>query len=71
MKLRQLLECTIDVTKPVSELSAVITAVLSAIPNVDQRADVLRQIDDEIVTALLALEESKTEETADDGNGHI
>ena len=65
MKLRQLLECTIDVTQPVAELSAVISAVISAHPDVDQRAEILRQLDDEITAALLALEEAP----ADDGNG--
>lgn len=65
MKLRQLFECTIDVTQPVGEISAVISAVLSTIPDVEQRADILRKIDDEITAALLALEESK--EGAEDG----
>lgn len=69
MKLRQLLECTIDISQPVAELSAVISAVLSAIPDVDQRVEVLRKIDDEIVAALLALEETEGEAPADDGNG--
>lgn len=65
MKIRQLIECTIDIAQPVSEISAVISAVLSAIPDVDGRAEVLRKIDDEIMAALLALEETK--EAADDG----
>lgn len=65
MKARQLIECTVDLSQPASELSAVITAVLSAVPTVDQRAEILRQIDDEIVAALLALEEAEK----DDGNG--
>ncbi|MDR9852882.1 hypothetical protein RJP21_04610 [Paenibacillus sp. VCA1] len=68
MKIRQLLECTIDVAQPVAEISAVISAVLHAIPDVDQRAEVLRKIDDEIVNALIALEESK-EAAADGGDG--
>lgn len=38
MKIRQLLECTVDLAQPLAELSAVITAVLSAIPDVEQRA---------------------------------
>lgn len=65
MKIRQLIECTIDIAQPVPEISAVISAVISAIPDVEGRAEVLRKIDDEIVSALLALEESK--EAADDG----
>lgn len=66
MKLRQLFECTIDTAQPLPELSAVISAVISAIPDVDQRADILRKLDDEIVTALIALEEEAVD---DDGNG--
>lgn len=66
MKVRQLLECTVDIAQPVTELSAVISAVLSALPDVEQRAQVLRQLDDEIVSALLALEETK-EGAEDDG----
>lgn len=65
MKIRQLIECTIDIAQPVSEISAAISAVLSAIPDVEGRAEVLRKIDDEIMAALLALEETK--EVADDG----
>lgn len=65
MKIRQLIECTIDIAQPVSEITAVISAVISAIPDVEGRAEVLRKIDDEIMTALLALEETK--EAADDG----
>lgn len=68
MKVRQLIECTIDTTQPVAELSAVISAVLSVIPDVEQRAEVLRSIDDEIVNALVALEDAK-EAAADGGNG--
>ena len=66
MKVRQLLECTVDISQPLAELSAVITAVLSAIPDVEQRADILRQLDDEIVKALLALDDAEkpTEEAA-------
>lgn len=68
MKIRQLLECTIDISQPVAELSAVISAVISTIPDVDQRAEVLRKIDDEIVAALLALEETEGEAPADGTN---
>lgn len=68
MKIRQLIECTIDIAQPVSEISAVISAVISAIPDVEGRAEVLRKIDDEITNALLALEESK-EVAADGGDG--
>jgi len=66
MKLRQLIECTIDVAQPIPELAAVITTVLSTIPDVEQRAELLRQLDDEIVTALLALDDvNKPEEVAE------
>lgn len=68
MKIRQLLECTIDISQPVAELSAVISAVISTIPDVDQRAEVLRKIDDEIVAALFALEETEGEAPADGTN---
>jgi len=68
MKIRQLIECTIDTAQPVPELSAVISAVLSVIPDIEQRAEVLRKIDEEIVSALLALEKSK-EAAADGGDG--
>jgi hypothetical protein len=65
MKLRQLFECTIDIAQPLPELSAVISTVLSAVPNVEQRAEILRRLDDEIVAALLALDDAeKPEEVA-------
>ncbi|WP_068616621.1 hypothetical protein [Paenibacillus tuaregi] len=71
MKLRQLLECTVDLAHPSAELTSVISAVLSAIPSVEERAEILRRIDDEIVVALAALEEAEVteEEPADGGNG--
>lgn len=68
MKIRQLVECTIDASHPVEELSGVISAVLSVIPDVEQRAEVLRKIDDEITNALVALEDAK-EAAADGGDG--
>lgn len=65
MKVRQLLECTVDIAQPLAELSAVITAVLSAIPDVEQRAEILRHLDDEIVKALLALDDVEPTEGAE------
>lgn len=64
MKIRQLLECTVDLAQPLPELRAVITAVLSAIPDVEQRAELLRQLDDEIVAALLDLDDADSTEEA-------
>lgn len=64
MKLRQLLEFTVDISQPLPELSAVITATLSAIPDVEHRAEILRRLDDEIVAALCALDAA--EETAEE-----
>lgn len=68
MKIRQLLECTIDISQPLPELSAVITAVLSAIPDVEQRAEILRQLDEEIVAALLALDDAQKAEDSSEGS---
>ncbi|WP_339306935.1 hypothetical protein [Paenibacillus sp. FSL R5-0519] len=64
MKSRTLLECTVDLAQPVSELTAVISAVLAYHPV--SQADILRALDHEIGTAMAALE---TE--ADDGAGDI
>lgn len=66
MKIRQLLECTVDLAQPLPELRAVITAVLSAIPDVEQRAELLRQLDDEIVAALLALDDAEEEDSTEE-----
>lgn len=46
----------IDLTQPLPELTAVISAVLSAQPDVDTRLAVLHALGDEITTALLTLE---------------
>ncbi|WP_178023010.1 hypothetical protein [uncultured Paenibacillus sp.] len=62
MKVRQLLECTVDLAQPLPELSAVITAVLSAIPDVEARAEILRQLDDQIAEALHALDDAEDTE---------
>ncbi|MMZ65487.1 hypothetical protein D1872_278970 [compost metagenome] len=59
MKVRQLLEFTVDITKPVSELTETISAVISAIPDAEQRAEVLRQLDDVIVKALVEFDEAQ------------
>lgn len=68
MKIRQLLECTIDITQPLAELSAVITAVLSAIPDAEHRAEILRQLDEEIVAALLALDDAQKADAPTEGS---
>lgn len=64
MKLRQLLEFTVDISQPLPELAAVISATLSAIPDVEQRADILRKLDEGICEALVALD--STEETTEE-----
>lgn len=65
MKSRTLLECTVDLSQPVPELAAVISAVLAYHP--ESQADILRGLDYEIGTALAALET----EAAGDGAGGI
>ncbi|GAA0397977.1 hypothetical protein [Paenibacillus motobuensis] len=67
MKLRQLLEFTVDISQPLPELSAVISATLSAIPDTEHRVEVLRRLDDEIVAALCALDAAEeSEETTEE-----
>ncbi|AWB45263.1 hypothetical protein DCC85_14210 [Paenibacillus sp. CAA11] len=56
MKIRQLIECTIDIAQPLEELSAVINAVLATVPNAEGRTELLRRLDEEITSALLAEE---------------
>lgn len=56
MKVRQLIECTVDIANPVSELFAVINAVLTTIQDVEQRAIILRQLDEEVGAALAIYE---------------
>lgn len=55
MQARNLLECTLDLTQPLPELTAVISAVLSALPDVDKRLAVLHALEDRVTTALLTL----------------
>ncbi|MFR9710258.1 hypothetical protein ACL02P_12690 [Paenibacillus sp. MB22_1] len=62
MQARNLLECTIDLTQPLPELTAVISAVLSALPDVDTRLAVLHALEDRVTTALLTLEDEIGEE---------
>lgn len=64
---RNLLECTIDLAQPYAELTATISAVLSAIPDAETRLSVLRALDDAVTTALLALEDG----IGGDGDGAI
>ncbi len=66
MQARNLLECTIDISQPLPELTAVISAVLSALPDVDTRLAVLHALGDEITTALLTLEDGIGEEESYD-----
>lgn len=54
MKTRYLLECTIDTAAPIPELTAVISTILSALPDVESRLTVLRALDAEITSALVA-----------------
>lgn len=54
MKLRQLLEFTVDASDPVGEVSAIISALLAIHP--DKQSDILRGIDEQIGIALAGLE---------------
>jgi hypothetical protein len=68
MKSRTLIECTIDLANPVTELAAVISAVLACHP--DTQADILHAIDHEIGAALANIEaEESKEDAADGGDG--
>ncbi|WP_419884822.1 hypothetical protein [Paenibacillus sp. B-A-8] len=60
MKVRTLLECTIDTSNPAPELNATIGVVLAGLPNAEARLAVLQTLYDEIVNAL---EEYTTPET--------
>lgn len=57
MEQRNLIECTIDVAQPLSELTAVISAVLGAVPDAETRLAVLQALNDEITTALFTIED--------------
>jgi hypothetical protein len=61
MKVRALLECTIDTANPAQELAATISAVLSALPNTEARLSVLRSLDEEIGRALAEYEVQESE----------
>jgi len=58
MKIKPLLECTIDLSDPITELSAVISAVVANHP--DKQADILRTLDDEIGRALMEIAVSES-----------
>ncbi|WP_419885172.1 hypothetical protein [Paenibacillus sp. B-A-8] len=60
MKVRTLLECTIDTFNPAPELTATIGVVLAGLPSAEERLAVLQTLYDEIVNAL---EEYTTPET--------
>lgn len=64
MKVRALLECTIDTANPALELAATISAVLAALPNAESRLSVLQTLDDEIGRALADYLAPETEATA-------
>lgn len=63
MKSRTLLECTVELEAPVSELAAVISAVLAYHP--DNQAEILRALDHEIGTALAALDKEAADGASD------
>lgn len=54
MKLRQLIECTIDISDPVPELAAVISSVIGCHP--DKQTEILRALDEQIAMALAEIE---------------
>lgn len=54
MKLRQLIECTIDTSDPIPELAAVISSVLGCHP--ERQAEILRALDEQIAMALAEIE---------------
>ncbi|MCR8843067.1 hypothetical protein NQ117_05195 [Paenibacillus sp. SC116] len=60
MKQRQLLEFTVDISDPIAELSAVISAVLACHPN--RQAEILHAIDEQIGMALAGIESANTDE---------
>ncbi|OMF21897.1 hypothetical protein [Paenibacillus sp. FSL H8-0259] len=62
MKARALLELTVDLANPASELAAAISAVLGSIAPA-QRESVLRSLDEEIGVALAGFETYETEVT--------
>lgn len=65
MKIRQLLECTVDLAQPYAELTATISAVLSTLPDVETRLSLLRALDDAVTTALLAMEDGTSGSVVD------
>ncbi|MNC65179.1 hypothetical protein D3C81_1243460 [compost metagenome] len=66
MEQRNLLECTIDLAQPYAELTATISAVLSAIPSAEDRLSVLHALSDAITSTLLAVEDEIGGGVADD-----
>ncbi|WHX49116.1 hypothetical protein QNH46_24265 [Paenibacillus woosongensis] len=68
MEQRNLIECTIDVAQRLSELTAVISAVLGAVPDVEARLAVLQALNDEITTALFTIEDEIEGGDADDSH---
>ncbi|MCL6458141.1 MAG: hypothetical protein K6T85_09060 [Gorillibacterium sp.] len=54
MKIRSLLECTVDTANPVSELTAVISAVLAT--DKGNESAILRELDEAVGNALATLE---------------
>lgn len=54
MKLRQLIECTIDLSDPIPEIAGVISAVIGCHP--DKQTEILRALDEQIGMALAEIE---------------
>ncbi|MCY9579286.1 hypothetical protein [Paenibacillus alvei] len=54
MKLRQLIECTIDISDPVPELASVISSVIGCHP--DKQTEILRALDEQIALVLAEIE---------------
>lgn len=65
MKVRSLLECTIDITNPAVELSATISAVLASLPTPEHRLEVLEKLDSEIGKSLADYHAKVTEITTE------
>lgn len=64
MKVRTLLECTIDTSNPAPELAATISVVLAGLPSAEARLAVLQTLYDDIVNALEEYTSAETEATA-------
>lgn len=63
MRTRLLIECSIDLSKPVEEVSAVISNVITLLPH--QKLDILRALDFEIGSAINDIEMKQAGEPTD------